>query len=219
MTHRYSRQTLLPIIGEEGQKRLSEARVLIVGLGGLGAPVAAYLAGAGIGTIGLCDPDTVSLSNLQRQILYTEAEVGMSKAEQALWRLDAQNPEVAYCIYPDGLTPGNADDIIGEYSLVMDCTDNFATRYLIDDICARCGIPWVHAAIGELSGQLTVFNYGDTPRRFSDLFPDRDALLAIPPRALGAIGPVAGTVGSLQALEAMKIIAGFGTPFPGTSSP
>lgn len=212
---RYSRQTLLPMIGDEGQRKVAAARVLVVGLGGLGAPVASYLAGAGVGTLGLCDLDTVSLSNLQRQILYTAEEVGMPKAEQALWRLEAQNEDVEFRLHPDGLTPENADTTVGDYDLVMDCTDNFATRYLIDDACAAAGIPWVHAAIGEVTGQLSVFNFGERPRRFADLFPDRDALIAMPPRMLGAIGPVAGVVGSLQALEAMKVIVGFGSPLTG----
>lgn len=215
MDERYSRQILVDGIGEEGQRRISEGRVLVVGLGGLGAPAATYLAGAGIGTLGLCDADTVSLSNLHRQILYTESEVGLLKAEQALWRLESQNPEVRYRIHTDGLTPDNATDIIGNYDLVVDCSDNFATRYMIDDACARCGVAWIYGAIGESYGQVSVMNHGERRRRFADLYPDRETMLAMPHGLQGAIGPVAGTIGSIQALEAIKILGGYGTPLSG----
>ena len=168
---RYSRQTMLPEIGIEGQLRLESGRVLVIGLGGLGAPAATYLASAGIGRLGLCDLDTVSLSNLQRQVLYTTGDVGKPKTECALSRLQSINPDIEYRLHPQGLTPENAEEIITRYDLVIDCTDNFATRYLIDDVCARLMIPWVHGAIGEFSGQVSVFGLQPTPRHFSFFFP------------------------------------------------
>ena len=132
---RYNRQIILPELGEKGQQRLKQAKVLIVGVGGLGSPAALYLAGAGIGTIGLIDDDVVSISNLQRQVLYSEAEVGMSKAIQAQKRLEALNRDVQINAYPTRLTKENADEIIRAYDIVIDGCDNFATRYLINDTC------------------------------------------------------------------------------------
>ncbi len=212
---RYSRQLMLPNFGELGQRKLANAKVLIVGLGGLGAPVATYLTGAGVGTIGLCDPDVVSLSNLQRQILYTTSEIGESKIRKALHRLAAQNPEVTFNLHPTGLTKENAYDIVSAYDLVMDCTDNFATRYLIDDVCAKAGIPWIHGAIGEFSGEVCVMNYGCNPRRFTDIYPDRDEMLAMPKLTFGVLGAVPGVVGSIQANEAVKLIVGLGNLLAG----
>lgn len=208
---RYSRQTMLPQIGPEGQQRLARSSALIIGLGGLGAPVATYLAGAGVGHIGLCDPDTVSLSNLQRQTLYTEAQVGQPKTRCAMQRLSAINSSLRYTLHPEGLTPSNAAALIGAYDLVIDCTDNFATRYLIDDVCARLGKPWVHGSIGEFHGQVTVFNH-TLGRRYTDLYPDRDALCSLPRVTAGVLGAVPGAIGAIQASEAIKILAGFGTP-------
>lgn len=211
---RYSRQTMLPQIGPEGQQRLARSSALIIGLGGLGAPVATYLAGAGVGHIGLCDPDTVSLSNLQRQTLYTEAQVGQPKTGCAMQHLSAINSSLRYTLHPEGLTPSNAATLIGAYDLVIDCTDNFATRYLIDDVCARLGKPWVHGSIGEFHGQVTVFNH-TLGRRYTDLYPDRDALCSLPRVTAGVLGAVPAAIGAIQASEAIKILAGFGTPLEG----
>ena len=211
---RYSRQTMLPQIGPEGQQRLTRSSALIIGLGGLGAPVATYLAGAGVGHIGLCDPDTVSLSNLQRQTLYTGAQVGQPKTRCAMQRLSAINSSLRYTLHPEGLTPSNATALIGAYDLVIDCTDNFATRYLIDDICAQLGKPWVHGSIGEFHGQATVFNH-TLRRRYAELYPDREALCSLPRVTAGVLGAVPGVIGAIQASEAIKILAGFGTPLEG----
>ena len=134
---RYNRQIILPELGEKGQQRLQQAKVLIVGVGGLGSPVALYLTGAGVGTIGLIDDDVVSVSNLQRQVLYSEAEVGMPKAIQAKKRLEALNHDVQINAYPTRLTKENADEIIRTYDIIIDGCDNFATRYLINDICVN----------------------------------------------------------------------------------
>lgn len=212
---RYARQTMLPEIGSGGQERLRAARVLIVGLGGLGAPVATYLAGAGAGHIALCDPDTVSLSNLQRQTLYAEADLGKPKAECALSRLRAMNSEIELTAVPEGITPENARRLVDDCELVVDCTDNFATRYLIDDTCAAAGRPWVYGAIGEFCGQVAVMNLPPRARRFSDLFPDREELLARPRTTMGVLGAVPGAIGAIQACEAIKVITGCGEPLAG----
>lgn len=206
---------MIPEFGEEGQRRLSEAKVLIVGLGGLGAPVASYLAGAGVGIIGLCDPDSVSLSNLQRQILYTTEEIGKPKTNMALHRLEEQNPDISFIVYPEGFTEENADTIVRQFNLVMDCTDNFKTRFLIDRVCAENHIPWVHGAIGEFRGQVSVMNYGPYPRHLSDLFPEFEDMISIPHEILGVIGAVPGAIGSIQACEAIKILVGIGEPLVG----
>ncbi len=190
---RYSRQTMLAEIGEEGQRRLLASSVLIVGLGGLGAAVATYLTGAGVGRIGLCDPDRVSLSNLQRQVLYTEQQIGMPKV---------------------GLTEENGETLAAGYDLLVDCTDNFATRYLIDDICHRLGKPWVYGSIGEFRGQVAVMNHLNG-RRYADLYPDREALCALPHKTAGVIGAVPGVIGAMEASEALKLLAGFGNPLDG----
>lgn len=179
MEERYARQTMLPEIGERGQRRLSEASVLIVGIGGLGSAAALYLTGAGVGRIGLADADTVSKSNLQRQVLYTEGQVGMPKSAAARERLAALSSHTAFECWPEGITPENARPILAGYDLILDCCDNFPTRYLLDDVCAAFRKPWVHGSIGEFYGQVTVFN-GRKGRRYSDLYPDREALCAVP---------------------------------------
>lgn len=211
---RYSRQTMLAEIGEEGQRRLLASSVLIVGLGGLGAAVATYLTGAGVGRIGLCDPDRVSLSNLQRQVLYTEQQIGMPKVEEAARRLGAQSSSTIFDLHPDGLTEENGKTLAAGYDLLVDCTDNFPTRYLIDDICHRLGKPWVYGSIGEFRGQVAVMNHLNG-RRYADLYPDRDALCALPRKTAGVIGVVPGVIGAIEASEALKLIAGFGDPLDG----
>ena len=211
---RYSRQTMLAEIGEEGQRRLLASSVLIVGLGGLGAAVATYLTGAGVGRIGLCDPDRVSLSNLQRQVLYTEQQIGMPKVEEAARRLGSQSSSTRFDLHPDGLTEENGETLAAGYDLLVDCTDNFATRYLIDDICHRLGKPWVYGSIGEFRGQVAVMNHLNS-RRYADLYPDREALCALPHKTAGVIGAVPGVIGAMEASEALKLLAGFGNPLDG----
>lgn len=211
---RYSRQTMLAEIGEEGQRRLLASSVLIVGLGGLGAAVATYLTGAGVGRIGLCDPDRVSLSNLQRQVLYTEQQIGMPKVEEAARRLGSQSSSTRFDLHPDGLTEENGETLAAGYDLLVDCTDNFATRYLIDDICHRLGKPWVYGSIGEFRGQVAVMNHLNG-RRYADLYPDREALCALPHKTTGVIGAVPGVIGAMEASEALKLLAGFGNPLDG----
>lgn len=211
---RYIRQTVLPEIGTQGQRRLHDATVLVVGLGGLGSVVATYLTGAGVGHLILADHDRVSLSNLQRQVLYTEAEIGLPKAECAVRRLAAQASDTNFEAVSCGLTADNARRLVSEADIVVDCTDSYAIRYLIDDTCAACGRPWVYGSIGAFGGQVSVFNY-HSGRRYSDLYPDREALSGIKPASAGVLGPVPAVVGAIEALEVMKIIAGFGDVLDG----
>lgn len=204
---RYSRQTMLPCIGDEGQRKLLKARVAVIGLGGLGAPAATYLAGAGIGTLVLVDADTVSLSNLQRQVLYSEKEIGMSKAECAARRLNALNSTVATVPFARRLTEQNGEDILHGCDVVVDCTDNYEARYTIDSLCRKLGIPWVYGSIGEFSGQVSIFGY-KSGTRYTDLYPDRDALCSLPHSVRGVLGAVPGVIGAIQANEVVKLIAG-----------
>ena len=213
-SERYSRQTMLAEIGEEGQRKIAAASVLIIGLGGLGAPVATYPTGAGVGHRGLCDPDTVSESNLQRQVLYDASQLGRPKTECAAARLQAASPHTVFTLHDQGLTPANARQLIASCDLVVDCCDNFATRYLIDDTCSALGKTWVYGAIVEFQGQVAVMN-GTSRRRYSDLYPERDALCGRPRKIRGVLGPVPGLIGSLQAMETLKLLTGAGQPLDG----
>lgn len=204
---KFARQIMLPEIGEEGQRRIMDASVLIVGLGGLGCPVSLYLAGAGVGRMGLADIDTVSESNLHRQLLYTESDLGKSKVESAACRLKEVSSAIRFEQYPAGLNEGNAAEIISNYDLVVDCCDNHATRYLIDDMCAELGKPWIYGAISGFNGLVSCF-MPDSVVRYSDLYPDREELTATGAASGGVIGPTPGVIGSLQAAEALKLIAG-----------
>ncbi len=211
---RYERQVILPEIGIDGQRKLLSSRVLIVGLGGLGAPVALYLAGAGIGTLGLADDDTVSLGNIHRQILYDESQVGRSKAECAAKRLSAMNSSVKLRLYPYRIENGNAEGILKDYDVVVDCSDNFKTRYMLDDACRKTGLPYVYGAIGALEGQISVFNSGERKRHYRDLYPDEDVLSDEKP-SKGVLGVTPGVVGCMLAAEVIKLLTGFGTVMSG----
>lgn len=211
---RYARQMLLPEIGPEGQQRLLRSAVLLVGLGGLGSAVAPALAAAGVGHIGLADPDTVSESNLQRQTLYTERQIGQPKCEAARERLATLSSHTLYDLHAEGITPENARRIIAGYDLVIDCCDNFPTRYLLDDVCVACGKPWVHGAIGAFGGMVTVFNHRRA-KRYAELYPDREALCAREQTVQGVVGTVPAVVGALEASEALKILARFGEMLDG----
>ncbi len=213
--NRYSRQISLPEIGEDGQKKLHEAKVLIVGVGGLGSPIALYLAGAGVGTIGLVDDDTVSVSNLQRQILYTEAEVGQPKVHCAAQRLQALNGDVKVLACPFRLTPENARRLIAEYDIVVDGCDNFATRYLISDSCRALNKPYIYGAIQGFEGQVSVFCYGEQPKTYRDLFPDETETLQMPAPDKSVIGVTPAIVGSVEASETLKLICGYGEVLAG----
>lgn len=213
--NRYDRQLSLPEIGEDGQKKLQKAKVLIVGVGGLGSPVALYLAGAGVGTIGLVDDDTVSISNLQRQILYTENETGQSKAQCAARRLQALNSGVQTVAYPFRLTPENARSLIAGYDIVVDGCDNFSTRYLLSDICSELGKPYVYGAIQGLEGQVSVFCCGGHPKTYRDLYPDETATLQMPAPDNSVVGVTPAIVGSVEANETLKLICGYGEVLAG----
>lgn len=211
---RYNRQIILPEVGEEGQQRLKQAKVLIVGVGGLGSPIALYLAGAGVGTIGLLDNDTVSVNNLQRQVLYSEAEVGMPKALQAQKRLQALNSQITVHAHPVRLTAENAESYLREYDIVVDGCDNFATRYLINDTCVKLGKVYVYGAIRAFDGQVSVFNYNGGPN-YRHFFPNEAEMLSMPDPPKGVLGVTPGIVGCAEASEVLKIIGGYGEVLSG----
>lgn len=211
---RYNRQIQLDEIGEEGQMKLKNARVLIVGVGGLGSPAALYLAGAGVGRIGLVDDDTVSESNLQRQVLYSEEEIGQPKALCARKRLQALNGRIRIDAYPVRLTAENADGIVANYDIVVDGCDNFATRYLINDTCVRLHKPYVYGAIREFDGQVAVFNHEGGPD-YRTLFPDEAGMLSLPLPPKAVLGVTPGIVGCAEANEALKLILGYGGTLSG----
>lgn len=206
---RYDRQLILPEIGEEGQRKLAQSKVLIVGVGGLGSPISLYLTGAGVGTIGLVDDDVVSITNLQRQVLYSEPELGMKKAKCAAKRLTALNGDVKVIPYSTRLTERNAKELISQYDIVIDGCDNFATRYLINDCCLESGKVYVYGAIGGFEGQVSVFNYqGNT--NYRTLYPDEKEMTEMPVPLKGVLGVTPAVVGSVEANEAIKVICGFG---------
>lgn len=210
LTARYHRQILLPELGEEGHEKLRKARVLIVGVGGLGSPIALYLTGAGIGTIGLLDDDVVSVTNLHRQVLYSESEVGQSKAECAARRLSSLNGEVRLIPHVSRLTEDNAAEIISQYDLVVDGCDNFATRYVIDEVCRAQRKPYVYGSIEGLDGQVSVFGVGEHPRYYTDLYPRSETSDYQPSKAV--LGTTPAVVGSVEANQVLQLVGGFGEP-------
>lgn len=219
---RYARHLVLREIGGPGQQKLKAAKVLIVGAGGLGSPAALYLAAAGVGQIGLVDPDTVALSNLQRQVLYSGADVGRAKAEAAAEHLAALNPDIRLIAINQALTWANAADLVAPYDLVLDGTDDFATRFAVNDACLATGKALVSGAIARWSGQVGVFTGGLTRGRPLDQRQPcyRCLVPHIPPEAetcalVGVVGALAGVVGSMLALEAIKLITGAGEPLSG----
>ncbi|UFH48662.1 molybdopterin-synthase adenylyltransferase MoeB [Pseudomonas sp. KNUC1026] len=212
---RYSRQVLLPQIDVAGQLRLKQARVLIVGLGGLGSPVALYLAAAGIGQLHLADFDSVDVTNLQRQVLHGNADIGLPKVDSALARLKALNPCIELVPHRQALSEACLAEVIGGVDLVLDCSDNFATREAVNAACVAARVPLVSGAAIRLEGQLSVFD----PRQASS--PCYHCLYGhgseeeLTCSQAGVAGPLVGLVGSLQALEALKLLAGFGEPLVG----
>lgn len=212
---RYSRQLLMPEVGVEGQRRLREASVLVVGAGGLGAPAALYLAGAGFGRIGLVDYDAVELDNLHRQVIHSERTLGVSKSVSAKEAVNRLNSSVHCVAYDVLLSSKNALAVIRPYDLVLDCTDNVATRYLLNDACVLAAKPLVSGSALRMEGQLTVYNYKGGPC-YRCLFPKPP-----PPETVtrcsdgGVLGAVPGVIGCLQALEAVKLVTGKGNPLSG----
>ena len=211
---RYERQRILSEIGDAGQEKLKKSSVLIVGVGGLGSPIALYLAGAGVGRIGVIDPDVVSCSNLQRQVLYSEQELGQNKAICAKQRLMNLNQDIEISAYPCSLDATNAEVIISEYDIVVDGTDNFATRYLIDDLCALLNKVYIYGAIGEFEGMVSVFNYKNGPR-YRTLYPNEQELLSMPLPSKGVLGVTPGIVGCVEANEVIKVICEYGEVLSG----
>ena len=212
---RYSRHLILPEIGIEGQKKLKAASVLLIGAGGLGSPTALYLAAAGVGHIGLVDFDVVDLTNLQRQVLYGTDDVGTPKLEAASARLRGVNPHVRLTTHDARLTSENALEIFSGYDLVVDGTDNFATRYLVNDACVLSGIPNVYGSIFRFDGQASVFAAPDGPC-YRCLYPEPPPPGLVPSCAEGGVlGVLPGLVGVIQATEAIKLITGTGEPLIG----
>lgn len=217
--NRYIRQTILPGFGMEAQEKLRNARVLIVGAGGLGCPALQYLVAAGVGTIGIMDADTVSLSNLHRQPLFSEKNIGIKKVTVAKEMAALLNSEVAMITYPFALTHQNALELISEYDLVVDGTDNFSAKYLINDACVIAGKPFVYGAVSRFDGQLSVFNLPSANGEaitYRDLFPVSPAPGEISTcEETGVIGMLPGIIGTMQAAEAVKLITGLGEPLYG----
>lgn len=219
---RYARHIVLPEIGGAGQQKLKRARVLVIGAGGLGAPVLAYLAAAGVGTLGIVDDDAVSLSNLQRQVIHGTADIGRPKGESAAAAIARINPHVKVELHAFRLTAENAPALVADYDLVVDGSDNFATRYAVADACEREKRPLVHAAVGRFDGSVTVLKPWETDaegRRnpsYRDLFPQEPPAGLVPScAAAGIVGALVGVIGTLQAMEAIKLIAGIGEPLVG----
>lgn len=201
----YSRQIMMKEIGAQGQRKLTDSSVLVVGCGGLGAPVLYYLAAMGVGRLGLCDFDVVSLSNLNRQILFAMDDLGMPKASAAEKRLLALNPSLKTTVYDRFFDGELASAIIPDYDIIVDCLDNFETRFILNDACIAAGKPFVHAGIGEFYGQLLTVTPGTGPC-LRCLFPGGNK--KEPKKPFGVVGVTPGVIGSLQALEVLKYLIG-----------
>lgn len=212
---RYSRQILLPQIDIEGQLRLKNSRVLVVGLGGLGSPVALYLAAAGVGALHLADFDTVDLTNLQRQIAHDTASVGQSKVQSAMQRLAALNPEVELLALERALDADSLADAVAAVDVVVDCCDNFTTRAAVNAACVAAGRPLVSGAAIRLEGQLSVFDPRDAESPCYHCLYGEGSDEELTCSEAGVVGALVGLVGSLQALETLKLLAGFGEPLVG----
>jgi|SRR4051812_26576328 molybdopterin/thiamine biosynthesis adenylyltransferase/rhodanese-related sulfurtransferase len=212
---RYSRHTLIPEVGEEGQLKLLDSKVLLIGAGGLGSPAALYLAAAGVGTLGIIDADVVDRSNLQRQILHTEDRIGMPKVDSAEIALKALNPDVKIVKYSERLTSENVLDVIGGYDVIVDGTDNFPTRYLLNDASLVAGVPVVHGSIYQFEGSVTVYAPRVGPC-YRCQYPEPPPPEMAPSCAEGGVlGVLPGVVGTLQATEAVKLLLGVGDPLIG----
>jgi len=212
---RYNRHIMLPEIGVAGQEKLKAAKVLVIGAGGLGAPVLEYLCAAGVGTIGIMDDDVVDESNLQRQVLYEVKDIGKLKAIVASQRLYAQNPLIQVQVINTRFSKKNALKIASQFDILVDATDNYSTRYLLSDTAILLDIPLVHGSIYQFQGQITVFNYKKGPS-YRCLYPDPPKRSESPdPGDVGILGVLPGIIGSIQANEVIKIIVGFGEVLSG----
>ncbi len=212
---RYNRHIILSEIGQEGQDKISKAKVLVIGAGGLGCPVLQYLTAAGIGTLGIIDFDVVELSNLQRQVLFGASSLGENKVIAAKKRLEDLNDCISIVAYPEKLTHKNAIDLFNQYDIIVDGSDNFATRYLVNDASVITNKPLVFGAIYKFEGQVTVFNYNNGPS-YRCLFPTQPAKGAVPNCSeIGVLGVLPGIIGNMQANEVLKIILGIGKTLSG----
>ena len=214
---RYQRQVILKNFGEARQQKLLLAKVLIIGAGGLGCPVLQYLAAAGVGTMGIVDDDVVTLSNLHRQVLYTVKDIGLLKAARAAAVLEQMNPEIKIIVYAERLTTQNALSIMNAYDIIIDCTDNFSSRYMINDACVIVDIPLVYGAVSQYEGQVAIFNYkkneSDVAVNYRDLFPHPPGENEVLNCAeAGVLGVLPGIIGTMQANETIKLLTGIGTP-------
>ncbi|MCM2344426.1 MAG: HesA/MoeB/ThiF family protein [Alphaproteobacteria bacterium] len=206
-TDRYNRQIILPEIGGEGQRRLTTAKVLVVGAGGLGCPVLQYLAAAGIGLLGIIDHDRIDITNLQRQILFNTSDAGQPKAQIAQNRLQALNPDITIKAYPEELSDRNASELFAAYDVIVDCTDNFSAKFLINDVAVKLGKAVVYGAIQGFEGQVAVFDAAQGPcYRCLHPRPPRGVILNC--AESGVIGALAGMIGTIQAMEVIKLIIG-----------
>ena len=217
---RYSRHLALPDFSEASQEKLAKAKVLVVGAGGLGCPVLSYLSAAGVGTIGIADPDIVSLSNLQRQILYKESDIGLPKAERAAFYLQQLNSSIEYKVILNAITRENVLEILPEYDMVVDGTDNFPSRYLLNDACVLLNKIYIYGSIFRFEGQVAVFNAPDENNvrgpNYRDLFPEPPPPDQVPNCAEGGVlGVLPGIIGSIQASEVLKIICDLGEVLAG----
>lgn len=208
---RFARQTILPGFGNQGQEKLSEAKVLVVGAGGLGCPILLHLAAAGVGTLGIADGDSISESNLNRQTLFGVADIGKPKAETAASILKDKYPDINFEVIPEFLSNQNILEVLEKYDLVLDGSDNFGTRYLVNDACFLLNKPLIMGAIFKYEGQLGVFNYGGNPVNYRDIYPKPPRKHEIPNCAeTGVLGVLPGLIGVLQATEAIKLLSGVG---------
>lgn len=213
--NRYKRQIILPELGIAGQQKLKNARVLMVGAGGLGCPVLQYLVAAGVGFIGIVDDDTVDETNLHRQILYSAEDIGKNKAQVAVEKLSVINPNVKFSAYPVRLSMQNADQLFRTYDLVIDGSDNFPTRYLVNDTCAALNLPLVFGSLFKFEGQVSVFNYCGGPD-YRSIFPEPPGIDEVPNCAeIGVIGVLPGIIGTYMANEAIKVICEMGEVLSG----
>ena len=212
---RYSRHIILPEVGGSGQQKMLEARVLLLGAGGLGSPAAYYLAAAGIGNLGIVDFDQVDLSNLQRQIIHSTERIGMLKTESAKKTIQALNPDVNVTLYNEKMDSSNIMSLIKDYDYVVDGSDNFPTRYLVNDACVMKNKTLIHGSIYRFEGQVTVFKPGDGPC-YRCLYPDPPPPGMVPNcQEGGVLGVLAGVIGNLQVVEVLKLILGIGKPLVG----
>ncbi|RWW91877.1 HesA/MoeB/ThiF family protein [Flavobacterium cerinum] len=205
---RYNRQMMLPEIGEEGQEKIVNAKVLVIGAGGLGCPVLQYLSAVGIGTIGVIDFDVVELHNLHRQILYNEQQIGQSKVVSAKSALELLNPAVEYIVFDEELNAQNCNSIVTNFDVIIDGSDNFSTRYLVNDTCVNINKPLVYGSILKFEGQIAVFNHNGS-KNLRDIFPEPPNPGDVPNCNLnGVLGTLPGIIGTMMAHEVLKLIVG-----------